>query len=167
MAIVPAIKKRHSIRQYLNKDVPQKLLDEVLKAAMFSPSAKNLRPWEFVVVRDTKQFLGLTPYTRSLETAPVAIVIMADKDKSHHWVEDCSIAAENIMLQATALGLGSCWVNVHGSSTPSVEEKVKKMLSIPNHYGVLCIMALGFPAVKKPVHSDTEFEKQRIHHETF
>jgi len=165
--MIPAIKKRHSIRQYKKKEVPEEMVKDILKAGMFAPSAKNQRSWEFIIVKDTKKLVPLTIWTLPLKTAPLAIVVIADKNKSSHWVEDCSAAVENMMLQATEIGLGTCWVQIHSSSTKNAEANIKKMLGIPGNYGVLCMMALGFPDVKKAGHSEEEFEKFRIHDEKF
>lgn len=163
MAIVPEIKKRHSIRQYQSKKVPQELIDELLKAAMFAPSAKNQRCWEFIVTENTKQLLNLTPYTLPLKTAPQAIIVIGDKNKSNHWIDDCSAAVENILLQATKLGLGTCWVNMYKTG----DKKLRKLMNIPKHYGILCAIALGYPDRIKPEHSGKEFEKNKIHYEKF
>ncbi|MBU4242540.1 MAG: nitroreductase family protein, partial [Nanoarchaeota archaeon] len=163
MAIVSEIKKRHSIRQYKSKKVSKELINELLKAAMFAPSAKNQRCWEFIVTDNTKQLLDLTPYTLPLKTAPHAIIVIGDKNKSNHWIEDCSAAVENILLQATKLGLGTCWVNMYKSG----DEKLRKIMSIPNNFEILCAISVGYPDRKKSDHLDKEFEKQKIHYEKF
>ncbi len=163
MAIVPEIKKRHSIRQYKSKKVPETLINQLLKAAMFAPSAKNTRCWEFVVTEDTKQLLPLTLYTLPLVTAPQAIIVMGDKKKSSHWIEDCSAAVQNILLQATRLGLGTCWVNMYKTG----DKKLRKMLNVPRNFEILCAIAVGYPDRIKPAHSDKEFDKKKIHKERF
>jgi len=163
MTIVPEIKKRHSIRQYKNQKVSKELINELLKAAMFAPSAKNQRCWEFIVTDNTQQLLNLTPYTLPLKTAPHAIIVIGDKNKSNHWIDDCSAAVENILLQATRLGLGTCWINMYKTG----DKKLRKIMEIPNNYGILCAISIGYSDRIKQEHSDKEFEKQKIHYEKF
>ena len=165
--VLNVIKKRRSYRLYTSKQVSNKFIKDLLRAAMFAPSAKNQRPCEFIILKKPKIFVSLTKWTKSLETAPLAIAIVADKNKSGHWVEDCSVAAENLMLQATALGLGTCWVQVHGSSTKTAEPKLKKMLRLPKRYGILCLMAIGYPAIKKPAHKNSEFKLSKVYNDFY
>ncbi len=165
------IKKRRSIRKYQKKEIEEEKLQEILRVAMFSPSARHSRPWEFIIIKDkeTKKKLGATKDGSSFaHEAPVVIIICAQE--THQWIEDCSIVAENIYLEATHQGLGTCWVQVRGSERPdgsSCEEYVKKLLNIPAKLRVLCMMPLGYPAEEKKEHTDDEFETEKIHLEKF
>lgn len=171
--MLEVIKKRRSIRKYQDKEVEEEKLNEILKAAMFSPSAANRRPWEFIVVKDfqVKEKLSrATPYAGFAKDAPVVLAICADERKSIQWVEDCSIVAENIYLEATNQGLGTCFIQIRETKTPrgeSGEEYVKKIIKAPENVRILCLMPLGYPAEQKEAHTDSEFEKTKIRWEKF
>ena len=165
--MLKVIKKRRSIRTYQKKEIEEEKLQEILKAAMFAPSARHSRPWEFIIIKDkkTKDKLAATKDGSGFANeAPLVIVILAQE--TYQWIEDCSIVAENIYLETTNLGLGTCWVQIRGSERPdgsSCEEYVKTILNIPEGIRVLCLMPLGYPAEEKEEHQEEEFEKEKIH----
>lgn len=167
------IRRRRSVRSYLKKEVETEKLNEVLKAAMFSPTARNLRPWEFVVVRDSEKKRELsvaTPYASFAKDAPVVIVICYDMRKGRRFKEDCSLCAENIYLEATNQGLGTCFIQIADGTEADAgnpEEYVKRVLAIPDDYRVQCLLPIGYPAKQPEPHKDEEFEMSRIHYERF
>lgn len=166
--MIEAIKNRHSVRQYTDKKVSREQIEEILKAAMFAPSGNHRRPWEFVVVQDREvlQKLAATKqWAHFVARSSVTIVVVGDEKASHLWIEDCSIVAEHIWLQATALGLGCCWAHVRGSG--GVEDQVKNILGIPESLRVLCMMAIGYPAERPEPHAEGEYEISKIHWEKF
>lgn len=166
--MLEVIKKRRSIRQYRSKEVEEEKLQEILKAAMFSPSAHGTRPWEFIVVKnqETKEKLSqVTPWAGFIKEAPVILVIAASGSR-FNWIEDCAIAAENVYLEATNQGLGTCFIQIR-EGTDNAEAYVKKLLHIPNGIRVLCLMPLGYPAEEKEPHTEDEFEKNKLHFEQF
>jgi nitroreductase len=167
------IRRRRSVRSYLNKDVEREKLNEVLKAAMFSPTARNLRPWEFVLITDheTKKKLSIaTPYASFAEGAPVVLVICYDVNRGRRFKEDCSLCAENIYLEAVNQGLGTCFVQIADGTEADVgnpEDYVRKVLSIPEHFRVQCLLPMGYPEKFPAPHRDEEFEEGKIHYEKF
>ena len=167
------IRRRRSVRSYLKKEVETEKLNEVLKAAMFSPTARSLRPWEFVVVRDSEKKRELsvaTPYASFAKDAPVVIVICYDMRKGRRFKEDCSLCAENIYLEATNQGLGTCFIQIADGTEADAgnpEEYVKRVLAIPDDYRVQCLLPIGYPAKQPEPHKDEEFEMSRIHYERF
>ncbi|MEM5836630.1 MAG: nitroreductase family protein [Candidatus Aenigmatarchaeota archaeon] len=170
--MLEVIRKRRSIRKFKNKEVEEKKLKEILKAAMFAPSAMHLRPWEIVVVKnkETKEKLAKsTPFCGFVKDAPVVLVICAKPSfLSKFWVEDCSMLAENIYLEATNQGLGTCFCQIMGGKTifmKDSEEYVKEIIKAPKKVRVLGLMPLGYPAEKKPPHSMKEFDEKKIHYE--
>lgn len=171
--MLEVIRNRRSIRSYLKKNIEKEKLREVLKAAMFSPTARNLRPWEFIVVTEdeTKERLSrATPYASFAKDAPVVIVICYDTGKARRFKEDCSICAENIWLEATNQGLGTCFIQIaEGTEADkgNPEEFVKSVLSIPETYRVQCLLPVGYTAKHPEPHKDEEFEEGRIHFEKF
>jgi nitroreductase len=140
MDVEEAIRKRRSVRKYLDKEVEREKLLKVLDAGRLAPSANNSQSWDFVVVQN-KETRGKiaqgTVFARFLDQAPV-VVVGVGNPKSRYHVTDVSIALENMALQATELGLGSCWVGDFR------EERVKKLLGIPKGLKIVCLLALGY-----------------------
>jgi len=171
--MLEVIRQRRSVRSYLKKDIEGEKLKEVLKAAMFSPTARNLRPWEFIVVTDieTKQQLSqATPYASFAKDAPLVLVICYDAAKARRFKEDCSLCAENIYLEATHQGLGTCFIQIAEGTEADKgdpEKFAKKVLGIPEHYRVQCLMPMGYPAQQPLPHNDGEYEERRVHYESF
>lgn len=168
------LKTRRSIRKYLPQKVePEKIL-QITKAALMSPASKRSNPWEFIVVQDREMLQKLAdsrPHgSQLLAESPLGIVVVADTEKSDVWVEDASIAAIIMQLQAQDLGLGSCWVQVFKrdkDNQTTTEEYIKKLLNIPSKYAVLNIVSIGYPnEIRKPYDEDT-LPIEKIRFESF
>lgn len=142
--------KRRSIRKYLDKPVAKEDIDDLLRAAMAAPSAGNEQPWEFIVVDDKnvlKKIADVQPYAKMLYEAPVAIVVCGDLNKEKHkgfWVQDCSAATQNILLEATDKGLGTVWIGVYPDDTRVKD--ISNIFGIPSNVIPLSIVAVGYPA---------------------
>ena len=143
--------KRHSIRRYTDRPISAEDVKTILEAALLSPTSKNTRCWQFVAVDDKDMLQRLAECKPagavSLKNCVLAVVVCADSSRSDAWIEDASIAAAFMQLQAEDLGLGSCWVQVRGRFTadglPS-EETVQELLGIPDTISVECIMTFGY-----------------------
>ncbi len=134
------IKKRRSIRRYKETPVPKEKILKILEAAKMAPSAAHRQPWHFIVVEDKEAIkkLAKSPWAAD---APVMIVGLADQEASPNWcLNDHGIAFEHIVLAATDLGLGTCWM---GQSNR--EELVKDLLGIPDKYKVVALTPVGVP----------------------
>lgn len=164
------VRKRRSIRRYTDEDVSQEHINEILRAAFYSPSASNKRPWHFIVVRDKdkRRKLGeTTKYSSMAARAPVVIVVCADEVEANRWIEDASIVTEHMHLKTTELGLGSCWIQVRSNEDRKNEKYVSDLLDIPENIRVLCLLSIGHPDEEKSEHTDEKITEDRIHHETF
>ena len=167
MEFSDVVKKRRSIRRFKNKDIPLEIIAEILKFAFFSPSGRNERPWEFLVVNDRAKIRRIMNFRPTafgfLETAPVVIIVMARETGT--WICDASIAAEHIQLSATDHGMGSCWGHVMDREHMgrNVEEEIRKLLSIPDSLRILCVIAVGYPDEAKKEHGEDEVMKDRVH----
>jgi len=168
------LKTRRSIRNYLPIEVEKDKIIQITNAALMSPSSKRSTPWEFIVTEDKPMLLKLSECrsqgSQMLAVSPLAIVILADKTKSDVWLEDASIAAIIMQLEAQDLGLGSCWIQVYGrdkDAQQTSEEYIRELFEIPGQFGVLCILSIGYPSeLRKPF----EIEKlatDKIHFEKF
>lgn len=153
---------RRSIRRYTPQQVDPDDVRLIIEAALMSPSSKSVRPWQFVVVEDKEMLEKLSQcksnYATSIASAPLAIVVTADITRSDAWIEDASIAAMLMQLQAQDLGLGSCWIQVRErfreDGMPS-EEYVREALGIPEEFAVLCILTVGYKdEERKPINSE-------------
>ena len=115
---------RRSIRKYTSQPLDPDAVRLILEAGLTAPTSKNQRSWQFVVVEDKEMLARLgeckPSYATSVANAPMAVVVVADMTKSDAWVEDASVAAIIMQLQAADLGLGSCWVEVRNRFRPDV-----------------------------------------------
>lgn len=160
-----AIILRRSVRSYTDQPVPDEIIHKILNAGMCAPSAGNERPWHFIVVREPDKLKKLSQTHRNasmISHAQVAIVICADlklEIKQGMWVQDCSAAAENILIEVTDLGLGAVWVGVYPR-----EDRMKyltDLFSLPKNIIPLCIIPIGYPA--EQIEPTDRFDKSRIH----
>jgi nitroreductase len=144
---------RRSIRKFIDKPVSDKDIESILRAAMASPSAGNLQPWEFLVINDREildKVPELHPYAKMAAETPVAIVVYCDTSKKVRegfWIQDCSAASQNILLAAHALGLGAVWCGIYPN-----EERTKvfqELLKMPEYVYPVNIIPIGHPAEKK------------------
>ena len=148
MELAEAIQKRRSIRKYLPRKVENDKLDRVLEAARRAPSAKNLQEWRFVVVRDEGRRKRLAEAAKGQTFVGEAPVVIASCATITDYVMTCgqltypidlAIAVEHMVLQATAEGLGTCWIGAF------YEEEVKKVLNIPPEVKVVALLPMGYP----------------------
>lgn len=161
MEFMDVVRKRRSVRRYKRDPVPKKVIVEVLEAARLAPSAGHRQPWHFVVVTkpETREKLGLSPWAAE---APVVIVGCADSQASPSWhLNDLMIAFEHLVLAATNLGLGTCWMGQMGH-----DERIKDALSIPEHVKVVAVTPLGYPA-EEPGPKERKSLEEIVHWERF
>ncbi len=154
---------RRSIRQYQKKEIPDDILEVLMKAAMAAPSGNNAQPWEFVIVRDEKikeELSRVHPWAYMAADAPAAIVVVGDRG-SDWWQDDCAAATENLLLAAANLGLGAVWCGLKEHHAVSV----RKILSLPDKMGVLCIVPIGYPAESPSGH--TKYRRDKVHWNRF
>ena len=147
---------RCSVRSFTGQKVKEEDVEMLLRAAMAAPSAKNGRPWRFVVIDDREAMAALAkalPYAKMLETAPLAIAICGEPAASpttskEMWIQDCSAATENLLLAAVSLGLGACWT----AAWPYPERygAVTEALGLPEGIVPLNVIPVGYPAENRP-----------------
>ncbi len=152
MDALAAIHNRRSIKQFALEPVPRATLQKLLEAAYDAPSGASNYPCRFVVIteREALDRLGEThPFCGWLKTAQAAVVVVADSAKSRYWLEDCCVAAQNIWIAATALGLGAAWSAVFLSDNPDETAKreghVRGTVGIPDTLRAPIVLGLGVP----------------------
>jgi nitroreductase len=127
--------------------VPRELIERVMDAARWAPSAVNMQPWQFVVLTDPERRRALAKSTgiagvvlqSHVAEAPVLIALCGDERRSSWYIHDCCLASQNLMLAATALGLGTCWIGLFD------EAKVWQALGLSEGMRVVGLITLGYP----------------------
>ncbi|MDR0422883.1 MAG: nitroreductase family protein [Proteiniphilum sp.] len=155
--------RRRSIRKFTPELFTPDEIRKIIEAALLSPTSKNSRSWEFIAVDEKETLVRLSvckPGSAAfIADSALAVAVLGNPLLSDAWIEDASIAAINMQLQAEALGAGSCWVQVRGrnySDTMSAGEYVSELLNIPMPLEVLCIIAFGKKEREKaPADPDT------------
>ncbi len=138
MKFTEVLEKRRSIRKYKNTPISKEKILKILEAARIAPSAGHRQPWHFIVVENKETIKKLAKREWAAE-APVMIVGLADQEASPRWcINDLGIAFEHIVLAATDLGLGTCWMGQLNR-----EELVKSLLDIPDNFRVIALTPLG------------------------
>ncbi len=168
------MKQRRSIRRFSATPVTQQDIEKILMTALLAPTSMGKKPVECLVVQD-KQTLSALAACKAhsasfLAQAALGIVVMADSSLTDVWVEDASIAAIAMQLQAEHLGLGSTWIQMRlRKSKEGVcsEQGIRHILGIPEHYGILCILALGHKDEEKPAYTEHDAPQGKVHYGKF
>jgi len=157
---------RRSIRHYTKEPVKLDIIELLLKAAMAAPSAGNQQPWHFIVIQDRRildEIPKIHPYAQMTAEASTAILVCGDLSIDKHpgfWVQDCSAATENILIEACELVLGAVWVGIYPN-----EQRVtafSKLLGLPVNIIPLSLVPLGYPAEHKQ--PSQRYDITKIHH---
>lgn len=167
--IIEGIISRRSVRVYENRDVPDNLINSIINAGCCAPSAKNKRPWEFVVIKDKDKLFRLSQTSSNVsmvESSSCCIVVCGDKIRqgtSELLIEDCSAATQNMLLAAHGLELGAVWCGVLKHS--ETKTHLCKDLNLPDSIIPISIVALGYPREVKEV--TNRFDPSKIHSEVW
>jgi nitroreductase len=165
MTVLETILTRRSIRKYIKKDIPAELVDKILEAAMYAPTARNTQSWEFVVIKDRgllDQLAVLHPYAKMLKYAPMAVLVCGNQsieDNEAYLNQNCSAATQSLMLAAHALGLGSVWLGVY----PKAEriDPIRELLKIPAYVLPVSLVSVGWPDEVRE--TPDRFDRGKIH----
>lgn len=183
MDAVEAILTRRSVRNFIKQEPEPDKIAEILRCAQKAPSASNMQPWEFVLVKDQEikeriGYLGARSlYERKkrklkdgkkrfakIAEAPLYIVVACDTLKSPiFWRHDGSAATQNMLLAAHALGLGAVWLGAP-LALKNHSNEIKRLLDMPKHYEIASIVALGY-CTKTPKPRPESDIKDRVHFE--
>lgn len=165
---------RRSIRKFKKLPIEKIKLDTILRNTLFSPTSKNRRPWEFVVVQDKEKIEAISKVREMgsafLKNTPCVILVLGDQSSSEIWIEDTSIAAFAIQLAAHEQGLGTCWVQIRlreHDGQVSASDYLKVIFGIPEHMEVACAIGIGYPDEEKAPHELTEELLAKIHYDCY
>jgi len=149
--------------------VDEATVRDLLEAAMAAPSAMATDPWSFVVVRargTLARMAEILPHGAMLHEAPLAILVCGDRSRMHrgeesYMIQDCSAAVENLLIAASLLGLGACWIGTHPNADRI--EGLARLLGVPAGMIPFATIAVGHPAECPPPR--TRFDASRVHQE--
>lgn len=141
--------ERRSVRKYTDRPVTPEEEEKLLRAAMQAPSAGNEQPWHFIVVRNRETLTEISrtqQYAGMLEHAPMAVVVLGDEEAQRYrpydyWVQDCSAALQNLLLEAEHIGLGAVWLGVW--PVPERVSNLRRIFGFPETVQPLGIVSLG------------------------
>ncbi len=164
-----SIFSRRSIRRYRQEELSDEMVRDLLMAAMAAPSACAKDPWEFIVVRDHATLAKIAealPNGSFLAEAGLGLVVCGDLQRAHggelsYLLQDCSAAIENVLLAASMLGLGACWLGVH--PRPERVDFLKSYFQLPQSIVPVAVVSVGWAADIQPPQS--RFEERYIHQE--
>ena len=150
MQILDLMKQRCSVRQFEDRPVEQEKLLYVLEAARVAPTACNLQPLQFVILRDRQQIARIAPDWVPLSKAPVVIVACGDhqqawrrRDGKGHADTDVAIAVDHMTLAAAEIGLGTCWICAFDAY------RCAQVLDLSSHVEPMVLLPIGYPAEGK------------------
>jgi nitroreductase len=163
---IDLILRRRSIRKFTDQTLSEEQFQTLLEAAMAAPTVMNSQPWEFVVVTDPailSKLRNALMFAKQNYTAVICVCgsrrVQKNKIGDRFWVQDCSAATENILLAATAMGLGSVWIGVYPVTI--FVRQIKDILNLPEYITPLNLIGLGYPTEEKEPR--TQYDEAKVH----
>lgn len=172
MTMLETMLHRRSVRSYTDDPVSREQIEQILHAGLTSPTGKNLKSWEFVVVTDRDQLARFADGRKGgsmkmLTRAAAAIFVFGDVSASDVWCEDCSAAMANMHLMADSMGLGSCWIQGRlreAEDGRSTSDFCRDLLGVPEGFEMEAVLSVGVPDGSAPVpHTLDEADSSRVH----
>jgi nitroreductase len=161
MDAIEAIVTRKALRTFAPEPVGLEKLNQIIDAGRHAMSARNLQPWQFVVIRDRdmlREIGALCATGRFVSDAPAAIVVLKDAGNTRWGDIDCAQAVQNMANAAWSLGLGTCWVgNFEG-------QKIASKLGVPAQWPIFTILAFGKPNSASPPQSRPLKPRREVTH---
>lgn len=163
--VTTVIKSRHSVRKFKPDPLGELVIQDVLECAALAPTARNVQPWLFGVIRDNqtlKTIAGLAPNGAFIANCAACFVVFCEKNEMYYLEDGCA-ATENLILALQAYGVSSCWV---AGDKKEYADPVRKLLNVPDTYTLVSLVAAGMPAEitiapKKPLKKILFFEQYK------
>ncbi|MBP1581951.1 MAG: nitroreductase family protein, partial [Oscillospiraceae bacterium] len=168
-------RQRRSVRRYGSAPIDDAVLHEIMKVALTAPTSFGHKPVEYVIVRDPDRIRKIgackTRGGSQINGAAAVIVVMAktdDEKAAEFWIEDAAIASAYLLLAVEQYGLGACWVHIRNrmGQTATSDQEIRELLSVPNGYSVLNLIAIGEKGEDKPAYTDDDLHTENLHYET-
>jgi nitroreductase len=173
MEVFEVIQNRRSIRQFKKQDVPEDVINKLVESARLAPTAGNAQPYQLVIVRQEEQKQRLSKAAggqKQVASASVVIVVCADlkrakdaygdRGKELYSIQDTAVVTTHIMLTATSLGLGTCWIGAFK------EDDAKKVVNAPKDMRPVAMIPVGYPD-ESPAQRPRRMTSEFVHKETF
>ena len=154
---------RRSIRKYISERISDEVLEKILKAGMNAPSAKNTKPYEFIIVRDKSKLEKLsmaTEHAYMVKDSDLTIIVLG-KEETFFWQLDLGATIQNMLLEARHYGIGSCWIGINKEQ----EQEVKKEFAVPAEWNIISMVSFGYPAKEKE--KNDNYYPNKIHYEKY
>ena len=151
METLECIKTRRSRRKFLDKDVPQELIEKIIETGKYAPSSENSQPWHFFLIKDEnlKEKFAAINYKENEDailSCDFILVVCVDKEKSPtRFVEDGVLASQNMALAIHDLGLGCVYLSGYKLDDPKKEKNIQQLFDIPGQFMPICLLLVGFP----------------------
>jgi nitroreductase len=169
MDAMQAILTRRSIRKYKDKKINKAYINEIIKAAMYAPSAFNNQPWHFIAI-DKRNILDeifkIIPHAEMLKEAAAAVIVCGDlniEENINLIALDCSAATQNALLAVHNLGLGAVWVSAY--PVEEVLNGLKNLFNYPENIVPVSIISIGYP--DEEVSTEERFKPEKIHYNSW
>ena len=165
--------KRRSTRDFVEENIDDKILDEILKIALTAPSSWGQHPVHFILVKDKETIKKIAKCkamgARPLEQVNTCIVVMVNTENCELWIEDASVASTYILLAAEQFDIGACWIHIRNrkGQHKSADEEIRDLLGVPDKYRVLNCIALGKKGRNNKAYSQDDLHTQNIHKEKY
>ena len=170
--VLDAIRNRRSIRQFTDQPISEEDLHTILEAGMSGPTCVNARDWSFIVVQDRETLQKMADANgrpaEPLRRAVLGILVCGDLERAFkgapdYWVIDGAIAAQNMILAAEGLGIGSVWLG----TWPQADrvQAQKELFTLPDTVIPHSLIAFGYPAETKDGSDKYIYEEDRVHRE--
>ncbi|HET9570991.1 MAG TPA: nitroreductase family protein [Bacteroidales bacterium] len=168
--LLELLRHRRSTRKFMETEISPELVEKLMQAALMSPASKSSNPWQFILVDQREMLSALSNCKKAgskpIENCSLAVVVIADPEKSDVWVEDTSIASIYLQLEAEDLGLGSCWIQIRNRQNAEGEDSevvVKRLLEIPDNFRVESIIVIGMKEVSKSPYDLDNLSWEKVH----
>ena len=143
--VTTVIKSRHSVRKFKSDFVNDLIIKDAIECAAHAPTAKNLQPWLFGVIKNKEMLSKIAQTTdngKFIAEAPLCFAVFGEK-KEKYYLEDCCAATENLILALQAHGINSCWV---AGEKKQYAETIRSLLGVPENYTLVSLVAAGYPS---------------------
>ncbi len=164
METIDVLKKRRSVREYLDKPISKEVLEDIVDCGRLAPTGNNSQPWHFLVITKKEELKFISQkatHGEFIKDAVACILVFCEKYNKHH-LEDGAAATENMIIAAASYGIGTCWVAGYNRT---YEKDLKNHFKVPKSLRMISIISMGYPAEnpqkQKKALSDV------IHWETF
>jgi len=163
--MIDAIWKRRSCRKFKKEKVEEGKILEILRAGFFAPDSMGNKGLEFILIKDQTTKIKIFDIVGQdfVKVAPILVIPITDLNKTTEPIQDLSVATENILLEATAQGLGSVWKNINSDW----QSKIRPLINLPENLTFINLIPIGYPNEELAPHNQKNIDQEKIHIEKY